>query len=59
MATPKFWVWRNKAKQFFQSYKDVFITPNHAEVHFFGINFGVNFFAQICASKGGVGYAKK
>jgi hypothetical protein len=39
--TPKFWSWRNYEKSLFQSYKDIFITQNHAKRRFFGVNFGI------------------
>jgi hypothetical protein len=32
--TPKFCLWRNKAKNFFQSYKTTFITQNYTKRHF-------------------------
>jgi hypothetical protein len=53
--TLKFWIWRNYKKSLFQSYKAVLATQNHAKRNFFG----EKSYAQICALKIGVDYAKK
>jgi hypothetical protein len=46
---PKCLSWCNYEKSLFQSYEAVFMTQNHVKRHFFGINFGVKSYLQICA----------